>query len=146
MGLKQSIARLFGKGATPRSAGSRSAASAPAREPVNIDVYLDENEQDPSDDSLIAGAMTESPTSSSDAAGAPAGVEPLGTDDSGEDDRERSPILAPRNRQELVKELQKNYAEVLGLVRKVDDHLDTQTHRSERLLELACPPAAVRAG
>lgn len=44
---------------------------------------------------------------------------------------------APRNRQEMVEELRKNYAEVLGIVRKVDDHLDQQSHRSERLLELA---------
>ncbi len=44
---------------------------------------------------------------------------------------------SPKNRQELLTELQKNYAEVLNLVRKVDAHLDRQDQRSERLLELA---------
>lgn len=44
---------------------------------------------------------------------------------------------APRNKQELIAELTQNYREVLSLVRKVDDHLDRQDQRSERLLELA---------
>lgn len=44
---------------------------------------------------------------------------------------------SPRNKQELIHELQKNYAEVLHLVRKVDHHLDEQARRSSRLLELA---------
>ncbi len=53
----------------------------------------------------------------------------------GEDDTALTP--APKNRQELLNELRKNYTEVLGLVRKVDTHLDEQSRRSERLLELA---------
>lgn len=44
---------------------------------------------------------------------------------------------APRNRNELFQELQKNYNEVLSLVRKVDHHLDQQQHRQVRLLEIA---------
>lgn len=49
----------------------------------------------------------------------------------------------PKNRQELLTELQKNYTEVVGLVRKVDQHLDEQQRRSERLMEIAerMPPA-----
>ncbi|MEM1328973.1 MAG: hypothetical protein AAGG07_00280 [Planctomycetota bacterium] len=43
----------------------------------------------------------------------------------------------PRNRQELLNELQQNYREVVGLVRKVDQHLDEQRDRSEKLLEIA---------
>ncbi|MEM9064374.1 MAG: hypothetical protein AAGB51_02670 [Planctomycetota bacterium] len=43
----------------------------------------------------------------------------------------------PKNRQELLTELQKNYTEVVSLVRKVDQHLDEQERRSERLMEIA---------
>lgn len=46
-------------------------------------------------------------------------------------------IRTPRNRQELVEELQKSYAEVVTLIRKVDGHLDSQDKRSERLLQIA---------
>lgn len=41
------------------------------------------------------------------------------------------------SRQQLVQELQKNYAEVVELVRKVDGHLDKQDQRSARLIEIA---------
>ncbi|TVQ60507.1 MAG: hypothetical protein EA378_11600 [Phycisphaerales bacterium] len=44
---------------------------------------------------------------------------------------------APKNKQELLSELQKNYAEVVSLVRKVDQHLDAQDRRSARLMEIA---------
>lgn len=44
---------------------------------------------------------------------------------------------APRNKQELLNELRRNYAEVVSLVRKVDNHLDHQDRRSERMLEIA---------
>lgn len=44
---------------------------------------------------------------------------------------------APKNKQELLNELQKNYAEVVSLVRKVDQHLDAQDRRSARLMEIA---------
>ncbi len=47
------------------------------------------------------------------------------------------PVKAPKNRQELIEELQKNYTEIVSLVRKVDTHLDSQDKRSVRLLEIA---------
>lgn len=40
-------------------------------------------------------------------------------------------------KQELITELQKNYKEVLELVRRVQTHLDTQEERSARLMEIA---------
>jgi ABC-type transporter Mla subunit MlaD len=43
----------------------------------------------------------------------------------------------PRSRQELIAELQRNYQEVLGIVRKVGQHLDDQGDRSRRLAEIA---------
>lgn len=46
-------------------------------------------------------------------------------------------IKPPRSRQELIAELQRNYQEVLGIVRKVDSHLDEQGQRSGRLAEIA---------
>ncbi|HZW08892.1 MAG TPA: hypothetical protein VFF69_03235 [Phycisphaerales bacterium] len=43
----------------------------------------------------------------------------------------------PRSRQELIAELQRNYQEVLGIVRKVGQHLDDQGDRSRRIAEIA---------
>ncbi len=43
---------------------------------------------------------------------------------------------APRNKQELLAELRKNYAEAVGLIRKMDQHLDEQGRRSGRMVEL----------
>lgn len=40
-------------------------------------------------------------------------------------------------RAQLVAELQRNYSEVLGIVRKVDGHLDEQQHRADRMLAIA---------
>ncbi len=46
--------------------------------------------------------------------------------------------LSPRKMTtETIAELQRNYHEVLAVVRKVDDHLDRQERRSDRLVELA---------
>lgn len=54
------------------------------------------------------------------------------------------PVRTPRNRQELIEELQKNYAEVVSLVRKMDGHLDNQDKRSEQMLNIAeSIPAAI---
>ena len=46
-------------------------------------------------------------------------------------------IKPPRSRQGLIAELQRNYQEVLGIVRKVDSHLDEQGQRSGRMAEIA---------
>lgn len=40
-------------------------------------------------------------------------------------------------RREIVEELRRNYGEVLGLVRKVDEHLDRQEQRGHELMALA---------
>jgi DNA repair exonuclease SbcCD ATPase subunit len=42
-----------------------------------------------------------------------------------------------RNKQELFEELQKNYREVVQLVRKVDTHLDEDADRSRKLADIA---------
>lgn len=44
---------------------------------------------------------------------------------------------APRSKQELIEELHRNYQEVLGLVRKLDHHLDDAKGRSETIAEVA---------
>ncbi len=44
---------------------------------------------------------------------------------------------APKNKQELLAELRRNYAEAVTLIRKVDGHLDAQARRSDRMLDLA---------
>jgi hypothetical protein len=147
MGVLEAIARLFGvskaapvaggggdaapsgsangsaDGAAEASGGGTATAAAPVGrrpEPVAIDLYTDDEEDDvigqPMEDTDPAAGGGEALETAS-----PTGA--LGP--------------APRNRQELLNELRKNYTEVLGLVRKVDGHLDEQSHRSERLLELA---------
>ena len=44
--------------------------------------------------------------------------------------------IAERRPKRSMAELQHGYEEVMGLVRKVSDHLDTQTQRTEKLLTL----------
>jgi|GEM_PF-2444161 len=46
------------------------------------------------------------------------------------------PLSSKKARQEMLTELQKNYKEVLELVRRVQTHLDTQEARSARLMEI----------
>jgi len=46
------------------------------------------------------------------------------------------PARVPRSRQELIAELQRNYQEVLGIVRRVGQHLDDQGERSRRVAEI----------
>ena len=52
------------------------------------------------------------------------------------DDADQNALSAPRNKQELVVELQKNYTEVLELVRKVNAHLDRDPQRTARLMAI----------
>jgi hypothetical protein len=42
-----------------------------------------------------------------------------------------------RSKQDLINDLQKRYTEVVELIQKVDTHLDEQSKRQERLLEIA---------
>lgn len=44
---------------------------------------------------------------------------------------------APKNKQELLEELHKNYQEVLELVRKVDTHLDSERERGKEVTDIA---------
>lgn len=41
-------------------------------------------------------------------------------------------VVVPKNRQELIEELRKNYADVIELVRKVNTHLDQQSLRQDQ--------------
>lgn len=50
---------------------------------------------------------------------------------------EQGAVQVPRNRQELFEELQKNYREVVDLIRKVNSHLDREQHRSARMMAIA---------
>lgn len=43
----------------------------------------------------------------------------------------------PKNKQELLEELQRNYHEMVGLIRKFDTHLDQASSRSERIAQVA---------
>jgi len=43
----------------------------------------------------------------------------------------------PKSKQELLAELRKNYSEAVSLIRKMDEHLDRQEPRSQRLVDLA---------
>lgn len=142
MGLMETIARLFGvssstgpRGEVARNVGENGHAApgapppvsrpAPAS-PVAVDLHTDDD-----DDDVLAEF-------GQDERGRP-GVDPPDSDGAMGLVEVRGPAAGatPRNRQELVNELRKNYTEVLGLVRKVDGHLDEQSIRSQRLLDLA---------
>lgn len=127
MGVLNSLARLFGGSKAPGAAagttnehtvsngrGTDDRLTTPLPEhPVAVDAYTE-------DDDVISDAdMVQADLETPDAAP----LVPTPT--------------PPKNRQELLNELRKNYTEVLGLVRKVDTHLDEQSHRTDRLLELA---------
>lgn len=77
----------------------------------------------------------------------PVGIDLTGTqaeglsNGSGGDDVQRSRTaedsLAPVHRRKpTLTEIQQNYDEVMGLVRKIGDHLDAQTQRTEKLVSL----------
>lgn len=66
------------------------------------------------------------------------------------EDEQASQALAateqPPSRQRSLAQLQQGYDEVMGLVRKVNDHLDAQTQRTEQMLEMVEKlPAALEA-
>ncbi len=61
----------------------------------------------------------------------------VGTSGPGHEEGGDSRMAPPRNRQELLDELSRNYREVVSLVRKVDTHLDEQRERSDALLVIA---------
>ncbi|GAB4552356.1 MAG: hypothetical protein Tsb0013_14620 [Phycisphaerales bacterium] len=46
-------------------------------------------------------------------------------------------IAPPRNKQELFEELQRNYRDVVDLVKKVDAHLDRNERRAQEMLSIA---------
>lgn len=65
-------------------------------------------------------------------------VEEAGEDARAEHEIESATLPgAPRNKQELLAELRRNYAEAVNLIRKIDGHLDDQARRSQRVVELA---------
>jgi len=142
MGVLDAIARLFGVSKPDPAAQNRQADAGPASngtahrpsvapsEPVAVDLYTDEEDDDMVIDPNAEDRSPDDPRH--------AGDPDIATDD--QDVLEPKPNTlgpAPKNRQELLNELRNNYTEVLGLVRKVDGHLDEQTTRSARLLELA---------
>ncbi|MEZ6242063.1 MAG: hypothetical protein R3B57_03380 [Phycisphaerales bacterium] len=59
------------------------------------------------------------------------------SDDAPDASRAAGALSSRKMTAETIAELQRNYQEVLAVVRKVDDHLDRQERRSERLIELA---------
>jgi len=121
MGILTKLTTMFARPTAPGDAGAQSNGAIASdrqravhpREPVAIDL------------------TDESGDESTDSADSPVSSEQVGLED------RRGVIVAPRNRQELLAELQKNYAEVLELVRKVSSHLDDQESRANRLMEIA---------
>lgn len=102
-----------------------------ATEPVSIDLYIEDEHTGDAHEGKGPIVADDRSGLGSDNSEHPAEPVPAVV----ETTRSLGPV--PKNRQELLNELRKNYSEVLGLVRKVDGHLDEQSHRSDRLLELA---------
>lgn len=120
MGLLTRFSSLFGAKAQSKPTQSASHAFRPAAptpsSPVDIDISRD-------DDEFLRDEDT------------------VRVDD--EPRRSLSPVAAssvppaPKSKGEMLAELQKNYAEVMELIRKVNSHLDEQAGRSQRLMEIA---------
>ena len=100
------------------TAGRRLAESVLPREPVAIDI------------ADTAPMRVSPPASPEDSA--------LGLTVDAESDEitEEKRLSAKKAKQELITELQKNYKEVLELVRRVQAHLDLQDERSEKLMRI----------
>lgn len=125
MGLLKSISSLFGakpSAVSPSSSQFRPASPRPS-EPVRIDLSNDDTPGAPGarhtdDDDLLRL-----------------------DDDLPEPRRSLTPIapqaIAPKSKNEIIADLQKNYTEVMELIRKVSTHLDRESERSERLMEIA---------
>lgn len=69
----------------------------------------------------------------------PAAAKPASGIELAAEDLKSTATLAPppKNKQEVIAELRKSYDEVLGLVRKVDQHLDRAEERAKKLMQLA---------
>jgi len=142
MGLLSRVSRLFGAPASsasarPGSATERSSAMPTASQTVEmksrepqVASAVATNDDAPiplSDDPSIAEVKIDSePTLQSQLAAESKAATPVAT-----------PIGSPRNKQELIEELSRNYKEVVQLVRKVSDHLDREDEREQRVAELS---------
>lgn len=120
MGLLKSISSLFSakpNAAAPASSQFRPASTRPS-EPVRIDISDDASHgaRHADDDDLLRL-----------------------DDDLPEPRRSLTQLAAPapKSKNEIIADLQKNYAEVMELIRKVSNHLDRESERSERLMEIA---------
>ncbi len=118
MSVLTRLSRMFGGSRTDGRA--RRLAQVRPDEPVVVEVPGEE-----------AGAVPEGSTEAIASDGA------VHDDAQAEAELERAAMpAAPRNKQELLAELRKNYAEAVGLIRKVDQHLDDQGRRASRMVEL----------
>lgn len=128
MGLLKSISNLFTtRTPVPKtgvSSQSRPAAPRPA-EPVDIDIS-DSGPGSRRDDDDLLRLDDDEPTPSRDQDGRRS-LAPLAA----------PAIAVPKSKNEIIADLQKNYAEVMELIRKVSNHLDRESERSERLMEIA---------
>lgn len=120
MGLLTRFSSLFGAKAQSRAAQGSSHAFRPAAptpaSPVDIDISREDDDLLREDDPLRFDDEPRRPPSPVSVSAAPP---------------------APKSKGEMIAELQKNYNEVMELIRKVSNHLDEQAGRSERLMEIA---------
>ncbi len=127
MGVMESLTRMFG------GKGRQESAKAPIpQQPVEVKPHGDP----------MAGAGNGEVEGG---VGTPIAVRRVEEDDEHYDtldglegsDTMSTALQTKKGRAEMLSQLRKNYDEVLGIVRKVDQHLDEQAARSERMLEIA---------
>lgn len=129
MGLLKSISNLFTtkppvSKPTPGSSQLRAGAPRPA-EPVDIDISDNESPGARRDDDDLLRLDDDEPAPTREHEGRRALVHAAPA------------IPVPKSKNEIIADLQKNYAEVMELIRKVSNHLDRESERSERLMEIA---------
>lgn len=94
---------------------------------------LEDDDDDPDFDAADFSEHRITDSSPDDDPSADGAPEPIAADGAALSRKPRS----PRSKQELIEELHRNYQEVLGLIRKLDGHLDDARGRSETIAQVA---------
>jgi methyl-accepting chemotaxis protein len=139
MGMMESLSRMFG--GKPKPSAERAAPAGRAPVPSTpVEVVAPAPAPGDDDAETVTATVPTARTDDAPIASVPAAIRRIDENDAEELDDNADTSLALNTRKgkgEMLNQLRKNYDEVLGIVRKVDDHLDEQARRSERMLEIA---------
>jgi hypothetical protein len=137
MGVMQKIKAALGFPAEEPALESPTRASAPRDQvegPGRLASTLTTSKKTVAPDAPVAIDLTDADAGPPPHASGDSTIDLAGSDSA--DLAGDKPLNSKKAKQEMLAELQKNYKEVLELVRRVQSHLDTQEERSARLMEI----------